>query len=220
MWHCYVSGSANGNRFSESYHRDLVVSKTTTSENEVLLGSRSLPNLDLKLVMTISQRDDLDQMPLQTFVDTTRQCKSIISNNESILNSTKFSDFTFIVQEKMFKIHRSIVAPASPVFEKLFDTKFSESVTNECRITHIDPITFQYLLIFIYCGKLPEQLHEDDVALKLFKAAHYYEIKELVDICTSVEHYRLSKDNAIDMYEWADTYNLDDVKKDAWRVIQ
>lgn len=188
---------------------------------EIYVDLQKQSTLELKLEMKISvEEEDLDKIPMQKFIDSTRQYKNIISNNESILNESKYSDFTFIVHERMFKVHKSILAAASPVFDKLFETKFRETITNECYVNDIEPIAFQYLLDYIYCGKLPEEIHDGKVSRNLFEAAHYYEINELVDICTSVEHYNLSKNNAVDVYEWADTYGLEDVKMDAWKIIQ
>lgn len=215
-----VSGTVNGNQFETDSHP--IITKETSGTKELLVDLRNQSTLDLKLEMKISQANRLDEnrMPLQKFIDTTGQYKNIISNNESILNNSKYSDFKFIVNGRMFKVHKNILAAASPVFDKLFETKFSETLTNECHVTDIEPITFQYLLDYIYCGKLPEEIHDGKVSRSVFKAAHYYEINGLVDICTSVERYNLSKDNAVDVYEWSETYGLEDVKMDAWKIIQ
>lgn len=148
----------------------------------------------------------------------TLQYKKIRSNNKELLNEPKYSDFTFVVQGKKFKVHRAILAAASPVFDALFTTKFCENVTNECFVKDIEPTIFQYLLDFIYCGELPEALYK--VSQSLYEAAHYYQINELADICISVECYHISKDNAVDVYEWAEKYNVENLKKEAWNFIQ
>lgn len=170
--------------------------------------------------MTLTVTPNPKTIPLEKFINITVQRKSIISNSKCILNESKYSDFTFFVKGKTFKVHKNILAAASSVFDKLFTAKFREAQTNECHVTDMEPVIFKYLLTFIYTGELPEKLQEETVTRKLFQAAHYYEIGELVDICTFVEHYKLTVDNAIDIYEWAFNYEVEAVKMDAWKIIK
>lgn len=178
--------------------------------------------LKLKLTMTISAepQKEANAIPLQKFLNTTVQCKKIISNNKCLLNDSKYSDFTFIVKEKQFKVHKCVLAHASPVFDKIFSAQLKESRTNECHVAQIEPAVFQYLLSFIYAAELPDNLHEGNISRLLFSAAHYYEIDELVHICTQVEHFKLTVANAEDMYGWAYTYQLEDIMMDAWKIIK
>lgn len=140
--------------------------------------------LVLKLEMTMLQKPS-DKNPLRKSIDITAQYKSIIANCKCILNESKYSDFIFIVKGKPFKVHKNILAAASPVFDKLFSVKLKESRSNEC---DVKPFIFECLLNFIYSGELPENLHEENVAQNLFEAAHLYQIDKLVDICKQVEH--------------------------------
>ncbi len=181
-WSFTVSGTVNGKQFETNGQR--IETEQTCCHYDLDLTVSS-STLQLKLEMKISLAHDLDKMLLQKFIDTTPQFKNIISNNESILNSSKHSDFTFIVCGRIFKVHKNILAAASPIFDKLFDNNFSETLTNQCHVTEIEPTTFQYLLDYIYCGKLPEEIHDEKVSRSVFKAAHYYEIPGLADICTS-----------------------------------
>lgn len=218
IWTCSVSGTVDGKQINTGPKG--ICEKQTLIVHEIFgVDMQKRPFMELKLEMKISLNGG-SKVCLQKFIDQTRHYKQIISNNESILNESKYSDFTFIVHEKVFKVHKCVLAAASPVFERLFETKFREAVSNECRVTDIEPHIFQFLLNFIYAGKLPEELHEENVARKLFEAAHYYEINGLRDICTSVELYKLSKKNAVDIYEWADTFELDSIKMEAWKIIQ
>lgn len=182
--------------------------------------------VEIKLTMTMSQsaskgtQSQPDELSLQKFRDTTVQHKKIIANNKRILKDPKYSDFTFIVQKKEFKVHKNILAAASPVFDRLFSVKLKENRTNKCCVNDVEPVIFQYLLNFIYFGEMPENLLKDFIPRKLFEAAHYYQIDELVDICRQEIHYRLSVDNAEETYKWACTYELKDIKMDAWNIIK
>lgn len=99
----------------------------------------------------------------------------------NILNDPTFSDFTFIVQNKEFKVHKAILAASSEVMRKIFTTDLRESNEGQCKIADIEPEIFENLLRFVYTGELPENL--DGISLELFKAAHYYGISDLVEIC-------------------------------------
>lgn len=166
----------------------------------------------------LNRRSDL--MPIQKFVDTSAQYRKIICCNKRILNESKYSDFTVIVQGTEFKVHKNILAAASPVFDRLFTAKLIETRTNECIVKDIEPVIFKYLLEFIYCGELPENLHEENITRKLFNVAHYYQIGELVELCKQEEHLKLSLENAEEMYKWAFTYELEELKMDAWKIIK
>lgn len=175
-------------------------------------------NLELKLTMTISKTSS-GQLPSQMFICPTIQFKKMLANKKELLNQSKYSDFKFVVQGKIFKVHKNILAAASPVFDKLFTTECRETVNNECIVNDIDPTIFQYLLNFIYCGELPEQA-ANNVYRALYEAAHYYQINELAEVCISVEEYHLSKENAVDVYQWTETYGVENLKKQAWKIIQ
>lgn len=142
----------------------------------------------------------------------------ILSNVRGLYNDQRFSDFTFIVKGKEFKVHKNIVGAASPVFMKMFTTEMEESRTNQCRVEHIQPETFEKLLECIYKGKLPDDF--SDHARDLYAAADYYGLDRLKELCRSEIHERLSVDNAVESYQWACRYNLDELKIDAWEIVK
>lgn len=221
-WSCLVSGFVN-----EAVLKSFggTVSNSTTSFSIFLDPTTILKGnsfLELKLEMTLSgpKRRLENRIPLQTFFDVSLQYKDIIANNKYLLNESKYSDFTFNVKGKEFKVHKNILAAASPVFDKLFSAKLSETRTNECIIKDIEPAIFQYLLSFIYSGELPGNLYEENISQKLFNAAHYYEIEKLVDVCKQVQNFKLSIDTAAETYEWAFTYELADIMMNAWNIIR
>ncbi|XP_037048858.1 speckle-type POZ protein-like B [Bradysia coprophila] len=213
-----ISGNINEVRICKNQCKiDQITGKLTEINDDFIMKLANV--VEIKLTVTISQSNiPSHQLPIHKLIDSTVQYKKILCNNKKLLNDPKYSDFTFVVQDEKYKVHKNILASASPVFDKLFTSKFRENETNECCVEAIEPTIFQYLLNFIYSGELPEQLN--GVSRALFEAAHYYQINELADICLSVECYHLSKDNAVVVYEWADKMNLENVKKSAWPIIQ
>ncbi|KAJ6621059.1 Speckle-type POZ protein-like [Pseudolycoriella hygida] len=216
MWNFYIYGTINGIEFeSRTVH---IVEKESSYYQGITVGDR---NLDLKLVMCMyTSQDRLDEVPLLKFIDTASQYKHIIANNKSILENSTYSDFSFFVSGRMFKVHKSILAAASPVFDELFERKYNSDVVGHCRIEDVDATIFQYLLDYIYYGKIPDEIHNGQVARNVFKVARYYEINELQDICVFVLKYTLTKYNAVDVFELAEYYGLEDMKTMAWTIIQ
>jgi BTB/POZ domain len=93
-----------------------------------------------------------------------------------------------------------------------------EARKGECIVEDIEPEIFEHLLRFIYGGELPEDI--GDVSLKLFEAAHYYEIKQLKEICKQQLPFVLKTENAIEIFNWASVYDENDLKIAAWEIIK
>lgn len=145
--------------------------------------------------------------------------KEILSNVALMLKDPKFSDFTFIVKEKEFKVHKTILASASDVLLNLFTSGLEESKKNVCKINDLDPSKFGEMIDFIYSGKLPENFNADS-AQDLYKVAHIYNIKSLMKICEEEIHDGLTTENARKLYELSRLYDLEDLKKDSWTIIK
>lgn len=154
----------------EIYDRDIVLKNLTPSGSLVI---------DMTLTLKILQETET----CSVFSNPSRFVRKIVSKQIEMLENPQFSDFTFIVKGQKFEVHRSILANASPVFATLFTAKMKESRTGQCIVNDIEPEIFVLLLRFIYGGKIPENLNE--VAMELYKAAKYYKIDELKEICGS-----------------------------------
>jgi hypothetical protein len=135
-----------------------------------------------------------------------------------LLTNSDFSDFKFFVGNRVFNVHRAILAAASPVFSKLFTSNMKEGISRQCVIKDIEPDIFQHLLRYIYERKFPENLSE--VAMKLYEAAHYYQLDQLKEICDHHVHPNLSTETAVATFNWASKYGNDDLKMEAWKIIK
>jgi hypothetical protein len=160
------------------------------------LNNNGLSSLSVKIVLKKSERK---QRPLL-----------ISQKSLKMFEDPQFSDFKFIVKGKEFKVHRAMLCHASPVFAKLFTADMEEIRNNECVVNDIDPKIFKYLLRFIYGEVLPQDLKL--VCVKLYEAAHYYEIEELKEVCIDEISQSIAKDNAVKMYNWACLYEVEMVK--------
>lgn len=135
----------------------------------------------------------------------------------SLLIKGSLSDFVFVVKGDEFKVHKSILAAVSKVWERMFSADYKEKETSSCEIDHIEPEIFKAVLHFIYCAEIPENFNE--LVVKLFEAAHYFEIESLKEICLKRLRQNLSSTNAVDIYKIAYLYELDLLPL-AWTVIK
>lgn len=129
-----------------------------------------------------------------------------------------FTDFTFTIKGKEFKVHKNILAASSVVMHKLFTAEYKEKETGESKVDGIEPEIFEALINFIYSYKIPENLRK--IACGLYEAAHYYEIESLKDICLNEIQEKLSAANVIEAYDLAFKYDLEKLTLKAWNIIK
>lgn len=143
--------------------------------------------------------------------------RDMIRSYSKMLHDPEFADYTFVVKGKEFKVHKAVLAAASPFFVRLFRSKMEESLNNICRVDSIDPEIFEMILKFIYEAKLPEDFKS--VGVNLYKAAHYYELERLTKICEREIRSHLTAANALESYKLAYIYELDELKAEAWEIV-
>lgn len=144
--------------------------------------------------------------------------RKLLDLYSNLLNDSSFSDFTFIVKGKNFKVHKNILASVSETMRAMFTSDLKESVLGECIVDDIEPHIFQHMLKFIYAATIPVDL--DNVAVDLYKAAHYYRIVELMEICKDSIHFLLSDCNAPEIFKFSTLYDIKDIQTDAWKIIK
>jgi BTB/POZ domain len=181
----------------ESYAlRDTVLQKAT-------------PNGSLKFNIVLEIK-----LPAQLF----GAYNDVATYHARMLENELFCDFKFIVKGKEFKVHRAILASASPVFAKMFTTEMKEGNEKLCNVEDFEPEIFGHLLRFIYGGELPDDIWE--VAMKLYDISHYYDIEKLKEICLRELPTALEEKNALEMFNWACKYELEELKVLAWTIVK
>jgi len=68
----------------------------------------------------------------------------------SMLESSNFSDITFLVEDETIRAHAAVLCARSEVFEKLLSGSMKESVSREVVITDCSAAAFKALLKFLY----------------------------------------------------------------------
>lgn len=130
-----------------------------------------------------------------------------------------FKDFTFIVGNREFKVHKCIFAAKSEVLKTMFTCGFEESESNSTKITDIIPEVFQVLVDFMYGNKEEFLQNIEYFVFSICAAAHKYEIKILQDFCVDHILTGLAGLDVYGTYAFASFYDLDKLKLPCWKKI-
>ena len=150
------------------------------------------------------------------FVLKEKECHSLANNLEQMLESSHFSDVHFTVKGQIFHGHKNILVASSPVFAAMFKHDMVENIKGSVVIEDIEPTVFKEILRFMYSGNV-ERL--EDMVFELAVAADMYRLDGLKVMCEMHLWKTLTKNNAIDVLEYADKYRAAELKKYALEFI-
>ncbi len=122
-----------------------------------------------------------------------------------------FYDMQIVANDKVFQVHRSVLATCSSVFRAMFETNMTEKAERILTISDISPQVMSDLLEYVYTGKTPSQT--DEHVQGLLVAADKYDIQELVGICEKKLICSLTPTNVFEMSQFADQLRLKSLKQ-------
>lgn len=131
------------------------------------------------------------------------------------LNESKdYSDMTITVNENFkFPVHKNIITHKSDVLKRMIDADMQEKKLNNIQMFDVDPVILQEILNYIYEGScdFSRGVHE------MFRFAHMYEIKGLMQMCENYLLNNINVANVVDTLKLVDieSYDLSAVKKEA-----
>lgn len=144
--------------------------------------------------------------------------QTLLDGVAELFGKDEFTDFTFDVKGRIFKVHRSILAASSVVMQSLFTADCKEKKQRKSYVHDIEPIVFEALLRYMYTYKVPENL--PILANGLYAAAQYYQVQSLKEICLNEIQSKLSKDTAIQTYYLACKYDMHKLSTAAWNIVK
>lgn len=131
-------------------------------------------------------------------------------------------DFSFIVNKKEIKVHKSIMSSASVVFEKMFTIDMIEKKSNTCVISNFDTELFLIMKDFIYKRELKDTHLE--TYIQIYEIADFYQVDDLIEYVRWKIYVILRKDlcdeNAEEMYDIASQYGIQYLIDDCWFLIK
>jgi len=126
-----------------------------------------------------------------------------------LLESATFSDMTLKVEDKVYPVHKAILAARSPVFAAMFNHDLEETKLGVVSITDLDTEVLREMLKFIYTGKVAQL---DTMADALLAAADKYALERLKIMCEEALASNLSIENVCDILILADLHNAKQLK--------
>uniref|UniRef100_A0AC34QS03 BTB domain-containing protein n=1 Tax=Panagrolaimus sp. JU765 TaxID=591449 RepID=A0AC34QS03_9BILA len=97
----------------------------------------------------------------------------------ALLDDEKFKDFTIRVGDQAFKVHKCVLAIASPVFAAMIESHTKEFKEGRVDIKNFDFDTVKAGVEFMYTRKIPDELSLDSL-LNLYKFADKYDLVDTV----------------------------------------
>lgn len=177
----------------------------------IYLDKSTIRNYQLIIADVLLRRSDLKLLPLPNFTP-------VEASYKDLLVSGLFSDLTFCVGGKEFKVHKGILASRCEYFKVMFTGNLVESVQDKIDITDVEPDVFEAILQFVYSGQLP--IDYDDITKDLLIAADKYNLQKVVTQCEQVLCQNVNKDNCVELLIFADKYNQKSLRNFINLVIQ
>ncbi|KAJ8674375.1 hypothetical protein QAD02_005637 [Eretmocerus hayati] len=112
------------------------------------------------------------------------------------------------VAEKSFTVSKKILSSKSTVFEKIFACKAQGKKPKVIKIEDFDADAIETMLLFIYTDKVKD-IHKNYV--EVFKAAHKYEIKGLMERCMEWIKFNINRSNFVAISRLVSSYNLNEL---------
>lgn len=142
---------------------------------------------------------------------------SQITDCSLLFENDTFSNFSIIVDDKEFHVHKEILAAKSRVFLVMFQTEMMGKKENQVKIEDMDSEVFQEMLRYIYKNSVNDlSTHAE----KLFRAAEKYELHNLKMLCTDALTRSLKVENAVATLVLADQYNESTLRERTIKFIK
>ncbi|CAL8470672.1 g10214 [Coccomyxa elongata] len=109
---------------------------------------------------------------------------ALLGSVRGLCGSEHLADVCLVVCGHRMPAHRHVLAPHSPVFERMWSSSMSEMETAEVTITDLHPTTVELLLQYCYGCLHTMPSHHAEV-IELFKAADKYDVLGLVQECVA-----------------------------------
>nr|CAI5861168.1 unnamed protein product [Callosobruchus analis] len=126
---------------------------------------------------------------------------------KTFFTEEKYTDCTFIFGDVEIKAHKFMLACSSPVFESMF---YGIMAQNTVKVKDVNLENFREALEFIYFDTI--NISSQEHAWDLYSIASIYLIEDLLEVCLNYIHANLSISNLLLTYEYAEMFNIKDLK--------
>lgn len=113
-------------------------------------------------------------------------------SGEDLLKSGMFSDVKVKCGDQVWQLHKTIICPRCPYFNKAFNGPFMEATTGEITIQDQVPDDINHIIHFLYTGKVSQDLVESRHC-DFLKLADFFQIRSLVKEIISMIDIKLNE---------------------------
>lgn len=161
---------------------------------------------------SISRRDEMS--PEKTSDAKSKSGNGIYGDLNKIIRSDEFKDFTILVGEEKFKVHKFLLAARSQVLADII----KNNIHAECfNLVDISVEIFREILKFIYT----DELSNDNIDfLHLFKAAEKLKIQNLSKLTIEKLIMKVNAENAFEMLTLSNKFNNEELRKKSFDEIK
>lgn len=134
-------------------------------------------------------------------------------NFGKMLTDERFSDVTFVVEDKEIKAHKVILSAQSTYFDAMFTHDTADSKNNsKIQVTDVASQDFIELIRFIYSKRVNDLKKS---ALGLFQAADKYNLLNLKEICAEYLKDNITDENVLDVLHFSKLHNHSSLEQSA-----
>lgn len=102
----------------------------------------------------------------------------------------------------------------------MFTCGLDETKNNSAN-ENCDPEVFGHFIKFIYTDELPKDDEMPAISCDLYTLAHQYGIVALMEICMDfILDEEIDEQNALSLYEFASTYEIEELLDKTWHFIK
>lgn len=142
-------------------------------------------------------------------------CNGVWLDLKQIMMNEKFKDFTVIVNEEKFKVHKFVFAACSAVLTEIIENNIEAESLN---LTDISTETFRTILNFIYTDEMPQPNYTNFI--QLYAAAGRLKIEKLKNFAAEKLIDEINENNAIEILALADKYENKNLHQKSFQEIK
>lgn len=135
---------------------------------------------------------------------------------QNLFVSKKFSDFTIKVRGKEYKVHKSILAAQSSVFDRMFTIDTEEALESFGNIGEFSELAFEDFLQYFYI----KEIQSEDNVTELFQLASEFDVLELKAECETIILRNFNHSNAREVYNLGHIHGSESLQREAFESIK
>lgn len=144
---------------------------------------------------------------------------SVCHSLKAFLTSGDMADVEITIGEEQLTAHSVILCARSQVFRTMLSSPMKEGLEKKVVIEDLSVDVMKGLLEFLYTGSIELPTDDDEIASGFLKAAHRFELKDMLEECEQLMVPRVSISTAASWFELADLLGCQELRDASFRCI-